>query len=86
VSVSSPAVVVEAVKLAEDGSGDVFVRLCAASGGRASAVVRAAFPATSVTSVDLLERPLDIGQTWDDPAAATLLFRPFQIVTLRYTR
>jgi hypothetical protein len=48
--------------------------------------VRADFGATSVESVDLLERPLDIGQSWPDPTAAVVNFRPFQIVTLRYHR
>ena len=79
-------VVVEAVKLAEDQSGDVVVRLYAASGGRARSTVRTGFPADSVHSVDLLERPLDIGQTWADPTKATVSFRPFQIVSLRYSR
>ncbi|GAA2101527.1 glycoside hydrolase family 38 C-terminal domain-containing protein [Microlunatus panaciterrae] len=86
VSVDTPDVVVEAVKLAEDQSGDVVVRLYAATGGRATATVRSGFEAASVQSVDLLERPLDIGQSWDDPAAVTIRFRPFQIVTLRYLR
>jgi alpha-mannosidase len=86
IALDSVDVVVEAVKLAEDQSGDVLVRLYAASGGRAEATVRTAFPVRSVQSVDLLERPLDIGQTWADPTAATVCFRPFQIVTLRYSR
>jgi alpha-mannosidase len=86
ISVDSADVVVECVKLAEDRSGDVVVRLYAASGGRATATVRSDFPAESVESVDLLERPLDIGQSWPDPAAAVVNFRQFQIVTLRYRR
>jgi alpha-mannosidase len=86
ITVDSPDVVVEAVKLAEDQSGDVVARLYAASGGRASTTVRTGFAARSVHSVDLLERPLDIGQTWADAAAATVNFRPFQIVSLRYSR
>ena len=84
IMVDSGDVVVECVKLAEDRSGDVVVRLYAASGGRATATVRADFPTEAVESVDLLERPLDIGQSWPDPAAAVVNFRPFQIVTLRY--
>jgi alpha-mannosidase len=86
VTLDSADVVVEAVKLAEDRSGDVIVRLYAASGGRASTTVRADFAAASLQSVDLLERPLDIGQTWSDPSHALVHFRPFQIVTLRYHR
>ena len=86
ITVDSPDVVVEAVKLAEDRSGDVIVRLYAASGGRACTTVRTGFAARSVHSVDLLERPLDIGQTWADASAASVGFRPFQIVSMRYTR
>ena len=86
IMVDSADVVVECVKLAEDRSGDVVVRLYAASGGRAASTVRADFQATSVESVDLLERPLDIGQSWSDPTATVVDFRPFQIVTLRYHR
>ena len=86
ITVDSPDVVVEAVKLAEDRSGDVVVRLYAASGGRAWTTVRTGFAARSVYSVDLLERPLDIGQTWADATRARVQFRPFQIVSLRYSR
>jgi len=86
IMVDSADVVVECVKLAEDRSGDVVVRIYAASGGRAASTVRADFQATSVESVDLLERPLDIGQSWPDPTATVVDFRPFQIVTLRYHR
>ena len=86
ITVDSLDVVVEAVKLAEDQSGDLVVRLYAASGGQARTTVRIGFSAESVHSVDLLERPLDIGQTWADPRAATVSFRPFQIVSLRYSR
>ena len=57
-TVSSPAVVVEAVKLAEDRSSDVVVRLYESLGSRASARVSFDFPVASVTPVDLLEREL----------------------------
>jgi alpha-mannosidase len=85
VTVDSPAVVVEAVKLAEDGSGDVVVRLYEAHGGRATARVTAGFEHTGVVETDLLERPLA------EPVALSgdgtrLNLRPFRIVTLRYRR
>jgi alpha-mannosidase len=84
VTVDSPAVVVEAVKLAEDGSGDVVVRLYEAHGGRADARVTADFEHSGVVETDLLERPLP------EPVAlaadGTLRLRPFRIVTLRYRR
>jgi alpha-mannosidase len=83
VAVDHPGVVVEAVKPAEDGSGDVVVRLYEAHGGRARAVITADFPHASVVETDLLETPLT------EPAALDgdrLSLRPFQIVTLRYRR
>ncbi len=61
VTVSHPAVVVEAVKLAEDRSGDVIVRLYESLGRRLSVTVDAGFDAAGVTVTDLLERPLEQG-------------------------
>ncbi|MFD1055204.1 alpha-mannosidase [Terrabacter terrigena] len=97
VEVGDPAVVVEAVKLAEDGSGDVVVRLYESRGGRARSVVRPGFEWSSVAEVDLLEEdsPALDGRhalvTSDAAAAApggrvTVELRPFQLVTLRFTR
>ncbi len=82
-SVSDPAVVVEAVKLAEDGSGDVIVRLYESLGGRARADVTPGFEASDIATVDLLERPVDGTGTLD---GQTLTLRPFQLVTLRLVR
>ncbi|MGG7509140.1 alpha-mannosidase [Plantibacter sp. YIM 135249] len=86
VSVDDPAVVVEAVKLAEDRSGDLVVRLYEASGGRSSANVRFGFAVAGLQRTDLLERT-----TGDQPALAAdgsvaLRLRPFEIVTLRVQR
>ena len=57
-AVDDPAVVVEAVKLAEDGSGDVVVRLYEALGRPGERGVHAGFAHASVVETDLLERPL----------------------------
>jgi alpha-mannosidase len=76
------AAYVEAVKLAEDGSGDVVVRLYEPLGARSSVRVAASFRHRGVTEVDLLERPSDSG-SWRD---GRLDLRPFQIVTLRFGR
>ncbi len=83
--------VVEAVKLADDRSGDVVVRLYEARGGRSRAVVRPGFTCTAASVRDLLER--------EDPEVAALApvsdagdgavaldLGPFQVVTLRLTR
>jgi alpha-mannosidase len=85
VVVSSPQVFVEAVKLAEDRSGDVIVRLYEGLGGRATDVgVDFGFDVASVAQVDLLERPL--GESWDAGSPVSLTLRPFEIVTLRVQR
>jgi alpha-mannosidase len=85
VTVSDPAVVVEAVKLAEDGSGDLVVRLYESLGSRAQVTVSADADATSVAAVDLLERPVEDGASAEGPAV-DLTLRPFQLVTLRFAR
>ncbi|KAB1979952.1 alpha-mannosidase [Streptomyces triticiradicis] len=76
VSVDHPAVTVESVKLAEDRSGDVVVRLYESRGGRARAKVTAGFPVSRTEVTDLLERPLR-------EALPEIELRPFQILTLR---
>ena len=79
-------VVVEAVKLADDGSGDVVVRLYEALGRRSRTRLEAGFPVRSVSETDLLERPktTEALLSFDD-GGADLALRPFQIVTLRLT-
>ncbi|MGW7114610.1 alpha-mannosidase, partial [Streptomyces xanthophaeus] len=84
-AVDNDAVVVEAVKLAEDRSGDVIVRLYESRGGRATAVLTPGFAATAAVESDLLERPLP-GAAVAAPApdgTVALTLRPFQIVTVR---
>ncbi|ADB30033.1 Alpha-mannosidase [Kribbella flavida DSM 17836] len=84
VEVSNGNVIVEAVKLADDQSGDVVVRLYESSGGRSRATVRPGFAAGAVTEVDLLERHLADRELVDGGVSFEL--RPFQILTLRFTR
>jgi alpha-mannosidase len=83
-SVSSDAVVVEAVKLAEDRSGDVIVRLYEAHGGKVVADLRTAFGFDAVVETDLLEREIT-EKAIRAVAAQTvqLELRAFQLVTLR---
>ncbi|MFE2282924.1 alpha-mannosidase [Streptomyces sp. NPDC059443] len=97
VSVDEDAVVVESVKLAEDRSGDVIVRLYESRGGRAHATLTAGFPLAAAVESDLLERPLEsleplealeataVGAPSPDGTTA-LTLRPFQIVTVRLHR
>ncbi|WP_371588918.1 alpha-mannosidase [Streptomyces virginiae] len=87
-AVDEDAVVVEAVKLAEDRSGDVIVRLYESRGGRARATLTADFPLAAAVESDLLERPLT-GTAVGVPTPegrVPLTLRPFQIVTVRLHR
>jgi alpha-mannosidase len=81
VAVDNDAVVVEAVKLADDRSGDVVVRLYESSGGRSRATLTAGFAVSAVEEADLLERRLARRDL--DGNAVSLELRPFQILTLR---
>ena len=96
VTSSNPAVVVTAVKQADDASGDLIVRCYESTGGRASATLSTAFMASVVSVCDFLEREYpEAAQaaTLVDRAAAdnagtpgaaiNVTLQPFQIVTLR---
>ncbi|MFG2357868.1 alpha-mannosidase [Streptomyces sp. NPDC048521] len=87
VTVDDDAVVLTAVKLADDGSGDVVVRFHEAHGGRARATLTAGFQVAEVTVTDLLERPLSAAAAPDrDGDRITVRLRPFELVTLRLRR
>ncbi|MDQ1570623.1 MAG: alpha-mannosidase [Actinomycetota bacterium] len=84
-AVSNPAIVVEAVKLAEDGSGDLIVRLYEAHGDRSSSTLTTSIDWEAVETVDLLERAVagtEIRSTADRLVELTL--RPFELMTLRF--
>ncbi|MEU6922651.1 glycoside hydrolase family 38 C-terminal domain-containing protein [Streptomyces sp. NPDC046631] len=83
VDTGHPAVTVESVKLADDRSGDVVVRLYESAGGRARTKLRVGFPVVRARVTDLLERPLHEADT--DEHGLVLSLRPFQILTLRLT-
>ncbi|GAB5077874.1 alpha-mannosidase [Arthrobacter sp. AD-310] len=85
-SLTNPALVVEAVKLAEDGSGDVVVRLYESLGRRSAGRITANFPAGEARAVDLLERDVPAPGVEPGGAGAGLRLRPFQLVTLRFPR
>ncbi len=71
VEVAQDAVVVTAVKLADDGSGDVVVRFHESRGGRTGATLTAGFEIGDVTVADLLERP-----SWTPSRGATVTGSP----------
>ena len=84
----SPSIVIESVKLAEDRSGDLIVRLYEARGARAVGTVTAGCEVSGVVETDLLERAASepAALVGVDGASAELRLRAFQLVTLRFRR
>ena len=81
------SIVVEAVKLAEDRSGDLIVRLYEASGARVTGSVTFGFPFSRIVETDLLERTVEAkAVTGQIAEGVELTLRAFQIVTLRVSR
>ncbi|WP_422115632.1 alpha-mannosidase [Brachybacterium sp. UNK5269] len=92
---AASSVLVETVKLAEDRSGDLVLRLYESGGARTQVRLEldAALSGGEVTAVDLLERPFGEGTPafrsaleHDQDAGVLLSFRPFEIKTLRVRR
>jgi alpha-mannosidase len=88
VDTDGDAVVVEAVKLADDRSGDVVVRLYESLGGRAQTVLRANFQVATAERDDLLERPAEEQSELavDGDGSVVLSLWPFQVLTVRLRR
>lgn len=79
--VDAPNIVLETVKPAEDGSGDIIVRLYEAKRTATRCVLVTTFPFSQAMETDMLERPkhsLDVSA-----GRIPLNFRPFEIKTLR---
>ena len=83
VSLTGAGVELDAVKLADDGDGDLVVRLHEACGDRRHVMVRADRRILAASRCNLLEEPLSGLEVGDGIAALTL--RPFELVTLRLT-
>ena len=82
--VDCPSVVVESVKLAEDGSGDMILRLFESMGGSRKTLCRPRLPFASACLCSLAEEngePLPVTDH-----AFSLSFRPFEIVTVRLSK
>jgi alpha-mannosidase len=84
VTVSGAGVEVDAVKVADDGSGDLVVRLHECCGDRVAVTVGADRRITAASRCNLLEEPAGAFEVSDGIVATTL--RPFQLLTLRLTR
>lgn len=81
VTVDHPGVQLSAVKRADDGSGDLIVRLYEACGDRAEVAIRVAGGVRSAQWCNALEEPLSAIDVTDTFLSVTL--RPFQLATLR---
>lgn len=84
----SPDVVVEAVKAAEDGSGDVVLRIYESAGARVNCTLKFephCYTIESVTETDLMEIPLPENCLLESSTMGELrlVFGPFEIKTLR---
>jgi len=85
-SVDGAAVRIEALKLADDRSGDVVVRLYESLGGRADTRLRPSFRVRRADVTDLLERPMNEPIAVDADGSISIRLRAFQIMTLRLSR
>jgi alpha-mannosidase len=83
VTVGHPGVQLSAVKLADDGSGDLVVRLHEALGDRSQVSISTPRAITGAARCTLLEEPIATTEALD--GIVTLTLRPFELVTLRLT-
>ncbi|WP_433376269.1 alpha-mannosidase [Actinoplanes sp. CA-142083] len=79
VSVEGEGILVSAVKLADDRSGDLVVRVYESLGRRATGTLTVNYGAGQAHTASLLERP-------EDPAGLTLHLTPFEVRTIRLER
>ncbi|XP_008941963.1 PREDICTED: alpha-mannosidase 2C1, partial [Merops nubicus] len=83
-SVSSPAVVLETVKQAEDRPNAVVVRLYEAHGSTVSAWLQTSLPIKEAMLCDLLERPAAEGGLQLEPRGVRLSFTPFRVLSVLF--
>lgn len=81
IGIDDPAVILESLKLAEDGSGDLVLRLYESLGSAARCAIELGFPVSAAVEADMLERELKPLEP--DSGRIALDFRAFEIKTLR---
>jgi alpha-mannosidase len=84
VEVLGPGVEIDAVKPADDATGDLVVRFHEGVGDRTAVTVRCDRPITAASRCNLLEEPQAGLEVSDGICALTV--RPFELVTLRLSR
>jgi alpha-mannosidase len=82
-SVDAPNVIMETVKPAEDGSGDIIVRLYESKCMATRCVLTTSLPVTGAQETDMLERR--VASLACDGGRIPLELRPFQVLTVRLT-
>ena len=82
--ISSASIAVESVKLAEDGSGDLIIRLFESMGGARTAVCHPLIPFASARLCSLAEEDGEALPVSSDTFSVS--FRPFEIVTVRLSK
>lgn len=82
-SLDNPAVIAEAVKLAEDDE-DIILRLYESTQASVTTRLHFGFPVAGVIETDLMEQPLRTLEGSD--GAVSLAFAPFEIKTLKVRR
>jgi alpha-mannosidase len=85
VTLDRPEVEITAVKLADDGSGDLVVRLAEWTGSRVRCSLQLAAPMRAAERVDALERPTGAPLPLSSATTLGLDLRPFELTTLRLT-
>lgn len=83
-SVSAPNIIVDTVKLAEDGSGDLIVRMYESVNTATVCTLKACFDVEKASLVNMIEEnaePLELGED-----GALLSFRGFEVKTVRFKR
>ncbi len=78
--VDAPNIILDTVKPAEDGSGDIILRLYESKKCDTAFTLSAAMPVISVVLCDMLEQP---EQAFQPAGTIGLHARPFEIITLR---
>jgi alpha-mannosidase len=81
VSVTGTGIVVSSVKLADDHSGDVIVRVYESLGRRTTGSLSVGFEHTGIREISLIEDELDSPRTGGE-----LRLHPFEVRTLRIAR
>jgi len=82
VSVSGTGIATTAVKLADDETGDLIVRIHEFQGARSTAQIQSQLPNLQWTECDLQERPIS-ADARRQAGNNCILVRPFEILTLR---